>query len=62
MINMDTAIDYMYGLKAKNIRYSMDYSRTGVDGTGDCSGTVYASLRKARCLRRRSGGKYGQHA
>ena len=47
MINMDTAIDYMYGLKAKNIRYSMDYSRTGADGTGDCSGTVYAALRKA---------------
>ena len=48
MIDMDTAIDYMYGLRAKNIRYSMDYSRTGADGTGDCSGTVYAALRKAR--------------
>ena len=47
MIDMDTAIDYMYGLRAKNIRYSMDYSRTGADGTGDCSGTVYAALRKA---------------
>ena len=47
MIAMDTAIDYMYGLRAKNIRYSMDYSRTGADGTGDCSGTVYAALRKA---------------
>ena len=47
MISMDTAIDYMYGLKAKNIRYSMDYSRTGADGTGDCSGTVYAALRKS---------------
>ena len=47
MISMDIAIDYMYGLKAKNIRYSMDYSRTGADGTGDCSGTVYAALRKS---------------
>lgn len=47
MISMDTAIDYMYGLRAKNIRYSMDYSRTGADGTGDCSGTVYAALRKS---------------
>lgn len=47
MINIDVAIDYMYGLKAKNIRYSMDYSRTGADGTGDCSGTIYAGLRKA---------------
>ena len=46
-INLDTAIDYMYGLKAKNIRYSMKYSRTGADGTGDCSGTIYAGLRKA---------------
>ena len=47
MINIDVAIDYMYGLKARNIRYSMDYSRTGADGTGDCSGTIYAGLRKA---------------
>ena len=47
MINIDVAIDYMYGLKARNIRYSMKYSRTGADGTGDCSGTIYAGLRKA---------------
>lgn len=47
MINIDTAIDYMYGLKAKGIRYSMNDSRTGADGTGDCSGTLYAALRKA---------------
>ena len=47
MINIDVAIDYMYDLRTKNIRYSMDYSRTGVDGTGDCSGTLYAALRKA---------------
>ena len=47
MINIDVAIDYMYGLRARNIRYSMKYSRTGADGTGDCSGTLYAALRKA---------------
>ena len=47
MININAAIDYMYGLRARNIRYSMDYSRTGADGTGDCSGTLYAALRKA---------------
>lgn len=46
-INIDVVIDYMYGLRARNIRYSMKYSRTGADGTGDCSGTIYAGLRKA---------------
>lgn len=43
---METAINHMYALKAKNIRYSMNYGRTGEDGTGDCSGTVYAAMRK----------------
>lgn len=47
MIDINKAIDYMYDLRAKNIRYSMDYSRTGADSTGDCSGTIYAGLRKA---------------
>lgn len=46
-INMETAIANMYALKARGITYSMNYSRTGADGTGDCSGTVYDSLRKA---------------
>lgn len=46
-INMETAIANMYALKAKGIRYSMNYGRIGEDGTGDCSGTVYNSLRKA---------------
>lgn len=45
-VNMETAIKHMESLKAKGIRYSMNGSRTGTDGTGDCSGTVYASLRK----------------
>ena len=38
-INMETAIANMYALKARGITYSMNYSRTGADGTGDCSGT-----------------------
>ncbi|MBP2099538.1 peptidoglycan amidohydrolase family protein [Enterococcus rivorum] len=46
-INIETAINNMYALKNRGIRYSMTGSRTGVDGTGDCSGTIYDSLRKA---------------
>lgn len=46
-INMETAINNMYALKNRGITYSMTGSRTGADGTGDCSGTVYDSLRKA---------------
>lgn len=45
MVNIETAIKYMYDLKAKGIKYSMSGSRTGADGTGDCSGTVYQALR-----------------
>ncbi len=44
---MEVAIKHMQELKARGIRYSMNGSRTGEDGTGDCSGTIYASLRKA---------------
>lgn len=46
-INIETAINNMYALKNRGIRYSMTGSRTGADGTGDCSGTIYDSLRKA---------------
>lgn len=46
-INIETAINHMYTLKSKGIRYSMNHGRIGEDGTGDCSGTIYASLRKA---------------
>lgn len=44
-VNIEIAIKYMYDLKAKGIRYSMTGSRTGADGTGDCSGTIYQGLR-----------------
>lgn len=46
-VNIETAIKYMYDLKAKNISYSMTGSRTGSDGTGDCSGTIYQGLLNA---------------
>lgn len=46
-ININKAIEYMQQLKANGVRYSMAGSRTGADGTADCSGAVYASLRTA---------------
>lgn len=46
-INMDTAIANMRVLKNNGITYSMNGSRTGDDGTADCSGAVYASLNKS---------------
>lgn len=45
MINIDAAINYFYGLQKKGVTYSMYGSRTGADGTADCSGSVYAALR-----------------
>lgn len=45
-VNMETAIKHMESLKAKGIKYSMYGSRTGTDGTADCSGAVFASLRQ----------------
>lgn len=46
-IDIEKAIKNMYDLKDRGITYSMNGSRTGSDGTGDCSGTIYDSLRKA---------------
>ena len=43
-INMQTVISHMRALMGKGVRYSQGGSRTGVDGTADCSGAVYASL------------------
>lgn len=45
-IDMRVAVAYMRMLKDKKITYSMSGSRTGADGTGDCSGTVYAALNR----------------
>lgn len=45
-ISMQTVISNMRALKGK-VTYSQLGSRTGEDGTADCSGTVYASLNKA---------------
>lgn len=46
-ISTNKAIEYMQQLKTNGVKYSMDGSRTGADGTADCSGAVYASLRAA---------------
>lgn len=43
-VNMQTAISHMRALMSKGVRYSQGGSRTGADGTADCSGAVYASL------------------
>lgn len=45
-INMNTVISNMRAMKGK-VTYSMLGSRTGADGTADCSGSVYTSLNKA---------------
>lgn len=46
-INMQVAISNMRALMSQGVTYSMSGSRTGTDGTADCSGAVYASLNKA---------------
>ncbi|MBD9707664.1 MULTISPECIES: peptidoglycan amidohydrolase family protein [Enterococcus] len=46
-VNIEVAIREMQVLRTKGVRYSMYGSRTGTDGTADCSGAIYACLRKA---------------
>lgn len=46
-LNMQIVIANMRCLKSKGVTYSMSGSRTGVDGTADCSGAVYSSLNVA---------------
>lgn len=43
MVNMNGAIQYMERLIGK-VTYSMYGSRTGTDGTADCSGMVYKAM------------------
>lgn len=45
MVNMEQAISKMNQLKNAGVTYSMYGSRTGADGTADCSGAVYTALR-----------------
>jgi len=45
-MNIQPMIAHFYTLKAQRITYSMFGSRTGADGTGDCSGVLYAALVK----------------
>lgn len=44
-VDLNKATQHMYDLRSWGVTYSMDYSRTGTDGTADCSGALYASLR-----------------
>lgn len=46
-VDINKAIDYMYYLKSLGVTYSMYGSRIGTDGTADCSGAIYISLRNA---------------
>lgn len=47
-VNIETAIQNMYALMSRRITYSMYGCRTGATcSSGDCSGTIYDSLRKA---------------
>ncbi|MCI1904135.1 MAG: NlpC/P60 family protein [Enterococcaceae bacterium] len=46
-VDINKAIDYMYYLRSQGITYSMEGSRIGTDGTADCSGAIYISLRNA---------------
>lgn len=47
-VNIDTAINNMYALMNRRITYSMYGCRTGATcSSGDCSGSIYDSLRKA---------------
>ncbi|MCS5736620.1 peptidoglycan amidohydrolase family protein [Herbiconiux daphne] len=50
-VNMNNAINFGRTMLGK-VRYSMKGSRTGTDGTADCSGFVFA------CLRSAGGGTY----
>lgn len=43
-INLQKALDKMKALKNNHTTYSMRGTRTGADGTADCSGAVYAAL------------------
>lgn len=43
-VNIDKAISHFKSLQAKGVTYSMYGSRTGVKGSADCSGAVYAAL------------------
>lgn len=43
-MNIEQVINKGLELKQRNIRYSMYGSRTGADGTADCSGFIYTCL------------------
>lgn len=45
-MNHNTIIEHFENLRNRKISYSMYGSRTGTDGTGDCSGVLYGALVK----------------
>lgn len=44
-INIQKTIDKMVEMQKRGVTYSMYGSRTGVDGTADCSGAVYEAVK-----------------
>ncbi|WP_317695424.1 peptidoglycan amidohydrolase family protein [Xylocopilactobacillus apis] len=46
-VSLSKTISYMHYLASIPVSYSMYGTRTGADGTADCSGAVYTSLRNA---------------
>ncbi|RLK63137.1 hypothetical protein D3H64_05965 [Atopobacter sp. AH10] len=45
-VDIEKAINHMNWLKSRGVRYSMNGSRIGTDGTADCSGAIYSALRQ----------------
>ena len=43
-MNFNTMIDTGKAMMNRGVKYSMNGSRTGADGTADCSGFVYTCL------------------
>lgn len=46
-VNTNNVIAFMEGLKNIGITYSMNGSRDGSDGTGDCSGTIVRAIEQS---------------
>lgn len=55
-VDTEKMINHMYWLKSKGVKYSMNYSRIGTDGTADCSGAVSSAVRQA------GGSDFGRYA
>lgn len=49
MSKTETIIQTLNDMKKRGVTYSMNGSRTGTDGTADCSGAIYKGLINAGC-------------